>query len=166
MKVTVYLKKSSPEASNICFRVRDKKVDIKVVSPLEVQDKYWDSDTLSYRRTTAVPASEQKRLPEQIAAIIERAEKTFSDKADSRWMRQVIEDVLYPVRAFERNHPNLLARVHEYLEKFDGAERTKEHINGLKSDILYRLMDIVSPTMFSSLKPTEQEQSAKCSARR
>ena len=52
MKVTVYLKKSSPEASNICFRVRDKNVDIKVVSTLEVQDKYWDSDTLSYRRTT------------------------------------------------------------------------------------------------------------------
>ena len=56
MKVTVYLKKSSPGASNICFRVRDKNVDIKVVSPLEVQDKYWDSDTLSYKRTTAVPA--------------------------------------------------------------------------------------------------------------
>ena len=128
MKVSVYLKKCSPEASNICFRVRDKNVDIKVVSPLEVQDKYWESDTLSYRRTTAVPAAEQKRLPEQIASIIERAEKTFSDKADSRWMRQVIEDVLYPARAFERNHPNLLARVHEYLEKFDGAERTKEHI--------------------------------------
>lgn len=128
MKVTVYLKKCSPEASNICFRVREKSVDIKVVSPLEVQDRYWDSDTLSYRRTTAVPAAEQKRLPGQIAAIIERAEKTFSDKADSKWMRQVIEDVLYPTRAFERNHPNLLARVHEYLEKFDGAERTKEHI--------------------------------------
>ena len=59
---------------------------------------------------------------------IERAEKTFSDKADSKWMKQVIEDVLYPARAFERNHPNLLARIHEYLEKFDGAERTKEHI--------------------------------------
>lgn len=116
MKVTVYLKKCSPEVSNICFRVRDKNVDIKVVSPLEVQDRYWDTDTLSYRRTTAVPASEQKRLPEQIAAIIERAEKTFTGKADSRWMRQVIEDVLYPARAFERNHPNLLARVHEYLE--------------------------------------------------
>jgi len=128
MKVSVYLKKCSPETSNICFRVREKSVDIKVVSPLEVQDRYWDSDTLSYRRTTAVPAAEQKRLPGQIAAIIERAEKTFSDKADGRWMRQVIEDVLYPARAFERNHPNLLARVHEYLEKFDGAERTREHI--------------------------------------
>ena len=128
MKVTVYLKKCSPDTSNICFRVREKNVDIKVVSPLEVQDKYWDTDSLCYRRTTAVPAAEQKRLPEQIAAIIERAEKTFSDKADSRWMRQVIEDVLYPARAFERDHPSLLARVHEYLEKFDGAERTKEHI--------------------------------------
>ena len=53
MKVTVYLKKCSPEVSNICFRVRDKNVDIKVVSPLEVQDRYWDTDTLSYRRTTA-----------------------------------------------------------------------------------------------------------------
>ena len=59
MKVTVYLKKCSPEVSNICFRVRDKNVDIKVVSPLEVQDRYWDTDTLSYRRTTAVPAAEQ-----------------------------------------------------------------------------------------------------------
>ena len=92
MKVSVYLKKCSPEASNICFRVRDRNVDIKVVSLLEVQDKYWDSDTLSYRRTTTVPAAEQKRLPEQIAAIIERAQKTFTDKADSRWMKQVIEE--------------------------------------------------------------------------
>ena len=81
MKVSVYLKKCSSETSNICFRVRDKNVDIKVVSPLEVQDRYWDSDTLSYRRTTAVPAVEQKRLPGQIAAIIERAENTFTDKA-------------------------------------------------------------------------------------
>ena len=78
MKVTVYLKKSSPEASNICFRVRDKNVDIKVVSPLEVQDKYWDSDTLSYKRTTAVPAAEQKRLPEQIASIISGTPRSVS----------------------------------------------------------------------------------------
>ena len=128
MKVSVYLKKNDSQTSNICFRVREKNVDIKVVSPLAVYDKYWDAYTLSYRRTTAVPATEQKRLPEQIAAIIERVEKTFSDKANSKWLKQAIEDVLYPVRAFERNHPNLLCRIHEYLEKFDGAERTKEHI--------------------------------------
>jgi len=71
MKVSVYLKKSDSSTSNICFRVREKNVDIKVVSPLAVYDKYWDSDTLSYKRTAAVPATEQKRLPRQIAAIIE-----------------------------------------------------------------------------------------------
>ena len=76
-------------SSNICFRVREKNVDIKVVSPIAVHDKYWDADTLCYRRTTAVTAIEQKRVPEQIAAIIERAEKTFSEKADGKWMKQV-----------------------------------------------------------------------------
>ena len=110
MKVSVYLKKSSSSTSNICFRVREKNVDIKVVSPLVVHDKYWDSDTLSYKRTTAVPAVEQKLLPEQIASIIEKVEKTFSDKANSAWLKQTIEDVLYPARAFERNHPNLICR--------------------------------------------------------
>ena len=128
MKVSVYLKKSSSTTSNICFRVREKNVDIKVVSPLVVHDKYWDADTLSYKRTAAVSVTEQKRLPGQIASIIEHVEKTFSDKADSKWLKQAIEDVLYPARAFERNHPNLLRRIHEYLEKFDGADRTKEHI--------------------------------------
>ena len=100
MKVSVYLKKCSSTTSNICFRVREKNVDIKVVSPLVVHDKYWDSDTLSYKRTTAVPAVEQKLLPEQIAAIIEKVEKTFSDKANSAWLKQTIEDVLHPARAF------------------------------------------------------------------
>jgi len=128
MKVSVYLKKSSATTSNICFRVREKNVDIKVVSPLTVYDKYWDADTLSYKRTAAVSATEQKRLPGQIASIIEHVEETFSDKADSKWLKQAIKDVLYPSRAFERNHPNLLRRIHEYLEKFDGAARTKEHI--------------------------------------
>ena len=90
MKISVYLKKCSATTSNICFRVREKNVDIKVVSPIAVHDKYWDTDTLCYRRTTAVTAIEQKRVPEQIAAIIERAEKTFSEKADGKWMKQVI----------------------------------------------------------------------------
>lgn len=33
MKISVYLKKCSATTSNICFRVREKNVDIKVVSP-------------------------------------------------------------------------------------------------------------------------------------
>ena len=163
MKVTVYLKKCSPEVSNICFRVRDKNVDIKVVSPLEVQDRYWDTDPLSYRRTTAVPASEQKRLPEQIAAIIERAEKTFTGKADSRWMRQVIEDVLYPARAFERK----MTRYHDYRRDILGETDftlfvetvTLEQMNAFRDYVVneYKLRqehpDFYAPRMLINHRP-------------
>ncbi len=44
MKISVYLKKCSATTSNICFRVREKNVDIKVVSPIAVHDK-WKSQT-------------------------------------------------------------------------------------------------------------------------
>lgn len=128
MKVSLYLKKNDSTTSNICFRVREKSVDIKLVSPLTVTDKYWDADTLSYKRNTIVPISEQKRLPKQISAIIERLEKTFSNKADSKWIKETIEDVMYPAKAFERDHPNLLCRIQEYRKKHDCSERTKEHI--------------------------------------
>ena len=120
--------KNSSSTSSICFRVREKNVDIKVVSPLVVHDKYWDSDTLSYKRTTAVPAVEQKLLPEQIASIIEKVEDFFRTRQTAHGLNRPSRDVLHPARAFERNHPNLICRIHEYLEKFDGADRTKKNI--------------------------------------
>ena len=55
MKISVYLKKCSATTSNICFRVREKNVDIKVVSPIAVHDKYWDADTLCYRPGERLP---------------------------------------------------------------------------------------------------------------
>lgn len=76
MKVSVYLRPvknagsdAAPAMSNICFRVREKSVDIKAVSSITVYDKYWDNDALAYRRTTVVPAKEQKRIPQQIASL-------------------------------------------------------------------------------------------------
>ena len=119
MKVSIYLKKQASlddelSRSNLCFRVRERSVDIKVVSELVVYDKYWDTEALQYRRTTIVPVIEQKRIAEQIASIIEAIERTYSDKADSTWLKQTIEDVLHPAIAYERTHPSLLKRIAEY----------------------------------------------------
>lgn len=58
MKISVYLKKCSATTSNICFRVREKNVDIKVVSPIAVHDRVqgsplWDgSIILKYQGMT------------------------------------------------------------------------------------------------------------------
>jgi len=52
MKISVSLKPSKFASdlamSNVCFRVREKAIDIKVVSELIVYDKFWNMDTLSY----------------------------------------------------------------------------------------------------------------------
>ncbi len=140
MKITVYLKPVKGEEtdtrSHVCFRVREKAVDIKVVSELTVVDKYWDSETLSYKRTTTVPGDERKRTPLYIASIIEYVERHFdANTANSEWLKQSITDVLHPAEAYERLHPSIISRIKEYVEQFDGSEQSR---TALKS-FLYRM---------------------------
>lgn len=120
MKVSVYLRPvknagldAAPAMSNICFRVREKSVDIKVVSSLVVYDKYWDNDALAYRRTTVIPAEEQKWIPQQIAAIIAEITRSFdAGKANGDWLRQTIGDALQPAQSYERKHPTMITSIH------------------------------------------------------
>ena len=136
MKVSVYLREAKEDGkqgvSCICFRVRDKEIDIKVASELHVIDKYWDGDALRYRRNAVVDKGEQRRVPEQVAAIIQHIESYFDrNKANSDWLRQTIEDVLHPNRAYERKHPTLLVRMAEYIKQHEGTNRTKCQIENV-----------------------------------
>ncbi len=140
MKVSVYLRPvrkagagigtdAASAMSSICFRVREKGVDIKAVSEIAVYDKYWDNDALAYRRTTVVPAEEQKRVPQQIATVIAEINRSFdASKANGDWLRQVIGDALQPARAYERRHTTMITRIHEYWETHDGAASTRANI--------------------------------------
>ncbi len=140
MKVSVYLRPvrkvgagigadAASAMSSICFRVREKGVDIKTVSEIAVYDKYWDNDALAYRRTTVVSAEEQKRVPQQIAAVIAEINRSFDvSKANGDWLRQTIEDALQPARSYERKHPTMITRIHEYWETHDGAASTRAGI--------------------------------------
>lgn len=140
MKTSVYLKALKDDGksglSNVCFRVRDREIDIKITSELCVMTKCWDEEGLHYRRNNAVDKEEQKRIPKQIAAIIERIEETFDgNTANGVWLRQTIEDVLHPQLAYEREHPNLLRRMDEYIEQHEGTKNTKSQIVGLQRKI-------------------------------
>ena len=136
MKTSISLKPikdaSAKGISAVCFRIREKAIDIKVVSEITVHERYWDMDTLSYKRNTVVPKDEQKQVALQIATVIERATDTFSHKSDSAWLKEVIEEVLHPQLAYERSHPYIVSRVHEYYEQHDGAQRTKDNILDLE----------------------------------
>ncbi len=118
-----------PPRCRASVSVREKGVDIKPVSEIAVYDKYWDNDALAYRRTTVVPAEEQKRVPQQIAAVIAEINRSFdASKANGDWLRQTIGDALQPARAYEHKHPTMLARIHEYWETHDGAASTRANI--------------------------------------
>lgn len=136
MKISVSLKASKDalgkDISSVCFRVREKAIDIKVVSEITVNERYWDNDTLSYKRNSVVPKNEQKEVPSLIATAIERATETFSHKADSAWLKGIIEEVLHPRLAYERIHPYIVTRLHEYYEQHDGAQSSKAGIMDLE----------------------------------
>lgn len=121
MKISITLKPSKDIResghSNICFRVREKAIDIKVVSEITVMERYWDNDALAYRRNNVVPKEEQKKAPSQIAAVIDRATETFTHKADSTWLKEIIEEVLHPQLAFERKHPYIRASSNRRIVK-------------------------------------------------
>ena len=138
MKVSVYLKPikepvNGQKLSYICFRVRDKAVDIKAVSELTVKDKYWDAGLQGYKRSTPIPSDRRKETARQIAGIIESIETSYdANTANGTWLKQVIEEALHPAEAYRRKHPELLTRLHEYIEKADVAKRTREHIADLE----------------------------------
>lgn len=135
MKITLSLKRPKGTAdykANVCFRVRNKATDIKVVSEIVVDERYWDMDALSYRRNSSVHKDEQKMIPQQIAGIMERATEMFTDNADSSWLKGVIEVVLHPQLAYARQHPDIIERLQEFYEQHTGGKSTRGQILGLK----------------------------------
>ena len=76
MKITIITKESKAKdknaiaKANLCFRLRDKDIDLKVRSDIEIMLDYWDNDALSYRRTKKVPSEEQKKVKVLVQTII------------------------------------------------------------------------------------------------
>ncbi len=136
MKISITLRPSKEASakglSKVCFRVREKSTDIKVVSEITVIEKYWNPDILAYERNSPVPKEERKKTSMAIAEVAERAAATFSCRADSAWLKGIIEDVLYRREEPELRHPCMISRIHEYYERYDGAKSSRAGIMDLE----------------------------------
>ena len=122
MKITVTTKdikskdKDAPKKANLCFRLRDKNVDIKVRSDIEVFTEYWDNDTLSYRRTKAIPSNEQKEIKALVKSVIESLNESFTtDTADVNWAKFVIDRCVSPTDDADSGLTTVIARMEQYL---------------------------------------------------
>ena len=77
------------------------------------------------------------RLPQRAAAVIAEINRSFdAGRANGDWLRQTIEDALQPARAYERRHPSMVSRIHEYRETHEGAARTQASILDFERKII------------------------------
>jgi hypothetical protein len=122
MKITVTTKaikskeEDAPNKAHLCFRLRDKEVDIKVRSDIEVMTDYWDNETLSYRRTKVVPSDEQKQVKALVKSIIDTLTDSFdSATADVTWAKAVIDSCISPVNNDNPGLTTVISRMEQYL---------------------------------------------------
>ena len=98
MKISITTKEGksknedAPRKGYLCFRFRDKGVDLKVRSDIEVILDFWDNDNLSYKRTRQISTDEQKQTKELVRSIIDTLSDDYNAAtADVTWMKRVIE---------------------------------------------------------------------------
>ncbi len=122
MKITVSTKgikskdKDDVAKAYLCFRLRDKGIDLKVRSDIEVLADYWDNDTLTYRRTKVVPADEQKRVKELVQDILSALTDGYDQTtADVEWMKKVIDKCVNPVDDSAEGLTTVISRMEQYI---------------------------------------------------
>ena len=131
MKITISTKaiKSKdadiPNKSNLCFRLRDKDIDLKVRSGIEVLADYWDNDTLSYRRTKKVSSEEQKKVKVLIQTILTALNEQYdSATADVAWMKGVIDDCTNPKGEQKKELTTIVSRMEQYIVEHPMSPRS------------------------------------------
>ena len=136
MKITIITKecktkdKDAPAKANLCFRLRDKDVDLKVRSDIEVMLDYWDNEALSYRRTKKVPSDEQKNVKVLVQSILTNlAEQYNPATADVTWMKTIIDGCLNPTSKASKALTTIVSRMEQYIT---------EHPMSPKSALVYK----------------------------
>ena len=136
MKITIITKeckakdKDAPAKANLCFRLRDKDVDIKARSDIEVMLDYWDNDALSYRRTKKLPSDEQKKVKVLVQTITTALSEQYnSATADVAWMKNVIDECVNPTSKSTETLTTVVSRMEQYIA---------EHPMSPKSALVYK----------------------------
>lgn len=131
MKITISTKATKskgtdvPNRSNLCFRLRDKGIDLKVRSDIEVLTDYWDNDTLSYRRTKKVSLVEQKRIKGLVQSILTALSEQYdSATADVVWMKDVIDRCTNPAEEQKTSLTTIASRMEQYITEHTMSPRS------------------------------------------
>lgn len=144
-----------PRKGNLCFRLRDKGVDLKVRSDIEVLLDYWDNDSLSYKRTRQISSDNQKRTKELVRSVITALSEGYdAATADVAWMKKVISKCVNPIIESTETLTTVVSRMEQYItehpmspksaqtykptiKKLQRYEAYKREIEGMEGFTLY-----------------------------
>ena len=141
MKITTYLTdckrkvaEQSPLLNNLgsegnaylCFRLRDKNLDLKVRTDILVMSEFWDNDILGcYGKTRKLSSAEKKKVNTLVTDIITKLTDEYdAETADAVWVREVVNRCMFPNVEQKRSTPTFIDRFEQYLNEHKMAENS------------------------------------------
>lgn len=140
MKITTYLTdckrkvaEPSPLLENIgsegnaylCFRLRDKNLDIKVRTDILVMSEFWDNDIPGYGKTRKLSSAAKKKVNILVADIINKLSDEYdAETADSVWVKEVVNRCMFPELEQKRSTPTFIDRFEQYLREHTMAQKS------------------------------------------
>ena len=140
MKITTYLTEckrkvaeQSPLLDNIgsegnaylCFRLRDKNLDLKVRTVILVMSEFWDNDIPGYGKTRKLSSVAKKKANTLVADIINKLSDEYdAEMADAVWVREVVNRCMFPELEQKRSTPTFIDRFEQYLREHTMAQKS------------------------------------------
>ena len=140
MKITTYLTdckrkvaEQSPLLNNIgsegnaylCFRLRDKNLDLKVRTDILVMSEFWDNDIPGYGKTRKLSSADKKNVNTLVTDIITKLTDDYdAETADAVWVREVVNRCMFPNVEQKRSTPTFIDRFEQYLNEHKMAENS------------------------------------------
>ncbi|MCM1516725.1 MAG: hypothetical protein NC080_10015 [Paraprevotella sp.] len=140
MKITTYLTECKrkvaeprPLLDNIgsegntylCFRLRDKNLDLKVRTDILVMSEFWDNDIPGYGKTRKLSSADKKKVNTLVSDIITKLSDGYdAETADAVWVREVVNRCMFP--ELEQRHctPTFIDRYEQYLREHTMAKNS------------------------------------------
>lgn len=140
MKITTYLtecKRKVVEQSQIldniwsegnaylCFRLREKNLDLKVRTDILVISEFWNNDIPGYGKTRKLSSAVKKKVNTLVADIINKLSDEYdAETADAVWVREVVNRCMFPELEQKRSTPTFIDRFEQYLREHTMAQKS------------------------------------------
>lgn len=109
----------------LCFRLRDKKLDLKVRTDILVMSEYWDNGIPGYSKTRKVTSADRKKMNALVCGIIAKLTAEYDEEtADAAWVKDTVNRCMNPELERRQSKPTFIDRYEQYLREHKMAKNS------------------------------------------